>query len=153
MKGINAFANKRWTLVSWPRLNSLLLANQIEFLDMFWWFDRRIKLHPVFPRIVNQLFEAWVWFNLSAGVSAQKLGREQKRGMKGLSLPNSEFRKGRLNHGLLKFFEYLCTLNTFHTRIIIGQITVGKSSPRWLKIRSKKATRKPKRALSPSFYE
>ena len=88
MKGINAFANKQWTLVLWPRLNSLSLANQIEFLDMFWWFDRRIKKNPVFPRIVNQLFEGWV--TCRQEIPRESWG-EKKRRMKGfLSLIRSE---------------------------------------------------------------
>ena len=41
----NGFANEQWILVLWPKLNSVLLANQIDFLDMFWWFDGRIKKH------------------------------------------------------------------------------------------------------------
>ena len=60
IKEIYAFANKQWTLVLWLSLNSLLLANQIESLDMFWWFDGRIKNILYFREIVNQLFEAWV---------------------------------------------------------------------------------------------
>ena len=52
-------ANKQWILVLWLRLNSALLANQIEFLDMFWLFDGRIKNILYFREFVNQLFEVW----------------------------------------------------------------------------------------------
>ena len=56
---------------------------------------------------------------------------------------------GRLKHRLLKLFEYLCTLNTLPTRDlkILGQIKLGNQVPVGSKIRSKKATRKPKRAI------
>ena len=36
---------------------------------------------------------------------------------------------GRLEHGLLKFLEYLCTLNMLHMRTIHGQIKLGKQIP------------------------
>ena len=55
----NGLANKQWILVLWLRLKSVLLANQIEFLDMFWLFDGRIKNILYFREFVNQLFEVW----------------------------------------------------------------------------------------------
>ena len=55
----NGLANKQWILVLWLRLNSVLLANQIELLDMFWLFDGRIKNILYFREFVNQLFKVW----------------------------------------------------------------------------------------------
>ena len=39
------------------------------------------------------------------------------------------FVKSAVKHGLQKFFEYLCTLNTLQTRTILGQIKLGKQLP------------------------
>ena len=97
-------------LVLWPRLHSLLLTNQIEFLDMFWWFDGRIKSvlwsRNKWPACGNGFCARW----------SRKSEREQKRGMKELSLIWKRL-LGRLKHRLLKLFEYLCTLNTLPTRV------------------------------------
>ena len=88
------FANEQWSLVLWPRLNSVLLTNQIVFLDMFWWFDGIIINILYFRELSVSARGAW----------SRKLGESRKE----------EFvRKswlGRLKHGLLKLFEYLCTL-------------------------------------------
>ena len=60
--------------------NSVLLTNQIEFLDMFWWFDGRIKSvlwsRNKWPACGNGFCARW----------SRKSEREQKRGMKELSL-------------------------------------------------------------------
>ena len=37
--------------------------------------------------------------------------------------------KSAVKHGLQKFFEYSCTLNTLQTRTILGQIKLGKQLP------------------------
>ena len=49
-----------------------------------------------------------------------------------------------LKHGLLKLFEYLCTLNTLHTRTILEQIKLGKQLPLAQNTRSKKGHAKAK---------
>ena len=73
----NGFANEQWSLALWPRLDSVLLANQIEFLDMcmFWWFDGRIK---------NILYFRELYVVNKIGAKVKKEAE-----MKELSLPNS----------------------------------------------------------------
>ena len=71
----NGFANERWSLVLWPRLKRLCIIYQSNRVSwhvlMVWW---RNKKHPVFPRIVNKLFDRAfppyikiVWKNCYAG--------------------------------------------------------------------------------------
>ena len=116
MKGINAFANKQWTLVLWPRLNSLSLANQIEFLDMFWWFDRRIKKNPVFPRIVNQLFEGWV--TCRQEIPRESWGESKKEEWRGfLSLIRSERFARRVKAWTTEMLWNICVHSTRYTRV------------------------------------
>ena len=83
-QGNYALANGQWTLVLWPTLNSVSLANQIEFLDMFWWFDGRI-----FLIIVYQPFEAWV--TCRQGFPRESWGERKNEEWRGfLSLIRSE---------------------------------------------------------------
>ena len=82
-QGNYAFGNGQWTLVLWPTLNSISLANQIEFLDMFWWFDGRI-----FLIIVYQPFEAWV--TCRQGFPRESWGESKNEEWSFLSLIRSE---------------------------------------------------------------
>ena len=83
IKGINDFANGQWTLVLWPTIHSVSLANQIEFLGMFWWFDGRI-----INILYNQPFEAWV--TCRQAFPHESWGESKKEEWSFLSLIHSE---------------------------------------------------------------
>ena len=97
----NGFANEQGSLVLWPRLNSVLLANQIEFLDMFWWFDGIIKNILYFRDFIistscrRQAFPREL---------VKRVGGEQKCGI------HSETFARQATPWTLKLFDYLYTL-------------------------------------------
>ena len=73
----NGFANEQWSLVLWPRLNTVLLTNQIEFLDMFWWFDWRINIIKCISE--NCLSALWSMDKLPASICSARDGQESRK--------------------------------------------------------------------------
>ena len=79
---------REWLWKGTMKFNSVSLTNQIAFLDMFWWFDGRLKNILYFREfLISSLKQGKpACGNSFRARSARKSEREQKRGMKELSL-------------------------------------------------------------------
>ena len=102
----NGFANAQWSLVLWSRQKTLYYiinqSNRVSSHVLVVW--QKNKNHALFPRIVNQLFEAWIvgkHFRASRW-SRLKSEREQYKN------------EGALSHFLILYllFSRLCQRRT-----------------------------------------
>ena len=100
-------------LVTQIKLFIISQSNRVSWHVLMVWSKN--KKNPVFPRIVNQLFEGWV--TCRQEIPRESWG-EKKRGMKGLSLPNSSEKFARhVKAWTTKNFLNICVHSTRYTRV------------------------------------